>query len=361
MAVSPEIDYCGNTETLRLDLDVKAGPRAGFSIDYSGCLSDSARLTGDPTANGFAINRHIWYFDDGSVDSVQSLKKKIPAGTHPVTYRVIADMGCLHDSTRAVTTTLNPVAAFTVSDSAVCIGQPVVFTDASGYNGGQITEWHWHAGEGNPMVRTDNQPVEHSYPRQGAYRASLWVQTDTPCRSDTFFKTISVAPPPVADAGPDLSIVSGKSVTLAATGEAGADIRYRWSPAEGLSNPDILNPVASPRATTTYYLQATRYGACTSVDSMQLQVIAGLFIPNAFSPNGDGLNDTWNIPGLQGYPDFMLRVFDRYGQVIWQSSGSFRPWDGTKNGKPLPVGTYYFMLDPGDGSPRQNGSLTLLR
>jgi trimeric autotransporter adhesin len=360
-AASPEIDYCGKVEKLSLTLEVKPAPRADFNVQYSGCLSDSAALNGTPLANGFEVNRFVWYFDDGSIDSVQSLKKKIPGGRHPVSFRVIADMGCLHDSTRTVTTTLNPVASFSVSDSTVCIGQPVVFTDASDYNGGQITEWHWHTGEGEPLVQYQNQPVVQTYSRSGTFNASLWVQTNNLCKSDTVYQTVTVAMPPVIDAGPNLTIVAGQSVTLQATAEAGADIRYLWIPAHHLSNPELLNPVASPNESTTYTLVATKNGSCSVVDSMQVIILSEVFIPNAFSPNGDGLNDVWKIPGLTGYPNSFLRVFDRYGQVIFSDTGSSRPWDGTRNGKALPVGVYYYILDVGDGSTKRNGSVTLLR
>ena len=68
-------------------------------------------------------------------------------------------------------------------------------------------------------------------------------------------------------------------------------------------------------------------------------------IPNAFSPNNDGINDTWQIPALQTYTDPEVTVFNRYGQAVYRSKGYGTAWDGSFKGKRLPVGTYYYVID----------------
>ena len=84
-------------------------------------------------------------------------------------------------------------------------------------------------------------------------------------------------------------------------------------------------------------------------------------IPNAFTPNGDGINDVWHIDALVYFPDCKLSVFNRYGSIVFQSHGYPQPWDGTENGKPLPVGTYYYIISlKGDNKPL-SGSLTIIR
>ncbi|MCO5951129.1 gliding motility-associated C-terminal domain-containing protein [Mucilaginibacter flavidus] len=86
-----------------------------------------------------------------------------------------------------------------------------------------------------------------------------------------------------------------------------------------------------------------------------------IVVPNTFTPNGDGINDLWNITALLYYPDCSLSVFNRYGSVVYRSIGYGKPWDGTTNGSNLPVGTYYYILDLKNGKKPMSGSVTILR
>ncbi|AYL98715.1 gliding motility-associated C-terminal domain-containing protein [Mucilaginibacter celer] len=86
-----------------------------------------------------------------------------------------------------------------------------------------------------------------------------------------------------------------------------------------------------------------------------------LTIPTIFSPNGDGVNDVWNITNLDAYTDCLLMVFDRAGAVVFKSIGYNRPWDGTRNGRPLDMGTYYYIIDRKNNLPRISGWVFLMR
>jgi gliding motility-associated-like protein len=86
-----------------------------------------------------------------------------------------------------------------------------------------------------------------------------------------------------------------------------------------------------------------------------------IIIPNMFTPNGDGINDYWNIPVFQKNKYFTVTIFNRYGALVFSSVGYGTPWDGTYNGKSLPVGTYYYIIDPKNGGSKLTGSVTILR
>jgi len=86
-----------------------------------------------------------------------------------------------------------------------------------------------------------------------------------------------------------------------------------------------------------------------------------LVVPNAFTPNGDGINDVWNIKSLSDFPKCTVSVYNRYGSLVYQSKGYPQPWDGTSNGKPLPVGTYYYIINPNDGMRQLAGPVTIIR
>lgn len=94
---------------------------------------------------------------------------------------------------------------------------------------------------------------------------------------------------------------------------------------------------------------------------LTVHVIKTLFIPNAFSPNGDGVNDTWVIQAVRALSGFDLTVYDRTGTQIFQTNNYNKHWDGTYNGRLLPLGTYYYLIDFRDGLPKQKGYVTLVR
>jgi gliding motility-associated-like protein len=89
--------------------------------------------------------------------------------------------------------------------------------------------------------------------------------------------------------------------------------------------------------------------------------VCTIIIPNTFTPNGDGINDRWDITALVSYPYCSVNIYTRYGTLIYSSIGYPKPWDGTYNGKPLPVGTYYYLIDPKNGMKKLAGFVTILR
>jgi len=89
--------------------------------------------------------------------------------------------------------------------------------------------------------------------------------------------------------------------------------------------------------------------------------VCEVLVPNAFSPNEDGSNDTWKIPGLAGYPDCTIDVYTRHGQPVFHSKGYTTAWDGTKKGKQLPVGVYYYVITPSSDHKRLSGYVTIIR
>jgi gliding motility-associated-like protein len=92
-----------------------------------------------------------------------------------------------------------------------------------------------------------------------------------------------------------------------------------------------------------------------------VRVFKKITIPNAFSPNNDGINDLWDIKALDTYPQSTIMVFDRYGKQVFQSIGYAKPWDGAYNGKALPEGTYYYIIDLKDGQPKLSGWVLIIK
>jgi len=103
---------------------------------------------------------------------------------------------------------------------------------------------------------------------------------------------------------------------------------------------------------------------CVTVDSVTVGFThkSCLVIPNAFSPNGDGFNDTWVIEGLELYPNAELRIFDRWGTRIYYSpNAADDPWDGTFEGRVLPIDSYHYILDLNSDEKGERGNVTIVR
>lgn len=173
----------------------------------------------------------------------------------------------------------------------------------------------------------------------------------------TYNIVVTVYPVSIADAGNNTVISLGSSVTLNGTGGT----TYTWSPATGLDNPNIANPVASPLSTMMYYLTVTDGNSCVSSDSLVISVLSdyNLLIANVMTPNSDGNNDTWIIVNIEFYPNTEVIIVNNQGQQVFKSSSYNNDWDGTFNGKPLPDGTYYYFLKFATGDKVYSGAVTI--
>ena len=173
--------------------------------------------------------------------------------------------------------------------------------------------------------------------------------------------TVVVVPGPVADAGPDATINFGESTPLFGTGGGS----YVWTPDASLSNPFVPSPTAAPDVTTIYYLTVSD-GTCESTDSVTVFVLFEplLVVPNAFSPNADGTNDVFNVIALQISELLKFKIFNRWGEVIFESTSLNAGWDGTYKGEPQEIGTYIYLIEALDLNGEkifQKGNVTLIR
>ena len=179
--------------------------------------------------------------------------------------------------------------------------------------------------------------------------------------ADPKSQTLTVTQTQVSFASNTVSITQGNSIQLTPifTGDIAS---YSWVPATGLNNANIASPIASPFITTTYTLHITSTGGCQTAASITVKVLSvPISIPNTFTPNGDNINDTWNIKYLDTYPKCTVKIFTRYGQNVYSSIGYGVAWDGRYNGSTLPTGTYYYIIDLKDGTRQIAGWVALIK
>lgn len=355
---APEIDACNQTEFTSIRLIVKEGPKPDFNIADPACLADAIVFTGTSNTNGFTISNYSWRFADNTTAITQNTSKQFTtAGNQSVQYRLITSNGCISDTTKTITIHPNPTADFTISGTPFCTDKELTIRSTLG----GISQWNWDLGNGSS---TGIPPFTHHYATAGSYAVRLITTNAAGCLSTPALQNITINPTPVVNAGPDTVIRAGTAVTLPATVTPAGNYQYTWMPSTYLSSASVLNPVSTPVFSTTYSLAVIETGSgCTAKDEVMVTAVAGLFIPGGFTPNGDGKNDTWTIPGLVLYPGARMAVFNRSGQLLYESSDYTRkPWDGRFRGQLQPTGVYIYLIELKDNR-RQilKGTVSLIR
>jgi gliding motility-associated-like protein len=300
-----------------------------------------------------------WNFGDGnSSTSFNGANVYADSNAYIISLTATSAAGCVSNTSKSFNSFFKkPVADFEVSAIAICQGKETIFIDKSVAPSSNISSYLWRFGDGS--TSTDSSPVK-VYNIPGLYTISLQVTTAEGCTADTS-QVMRVYLQPKVDAGVSVFIPEGTDYQLQPVVND-TNLLFRWTPANFLSNANVLQPIFRAVQSQWLTLTATGEGNCSGMDTVRITVLKTLNVPNAFSPNGDGINDTWNIPNLADYPGNAVEVYDRYGRSVFRTIGYSMPWNGTMNGKPLPVGTYYYIIDLKQPGYRQiTGSITILK
>jgi gliding motility-associated-like protein len=157
---------------------------------------------------------------------------------------------------------------------------------------------------------------------------------------------IVVTAAPTVFAGNDIQVIKGGDAQLHATVTNTAN--FNWTPTTFLNNPNSLSPIAvMPQQTTTYTITVFNVEGCSKSDSVTVEVLPYCIkVKNAFTPNGDGVNDTWMVyDQFDCLKNVRVQVFNRYGSKVYESSNYRNEWKGTYGGQSLPDATYYYVID----------------
>jgi gliding motility-associated-like protein len=342
-------------------------PRPAFSFPAIACLpAASVSFTNlstiaDGTESSFA---YLWNFGDtgSGANNTSTVKDPIHIynGTGPfnVKLQVKSGAGCFHDTTIVVNTIHpQPKADFSFTAPAICIADNIGFLDRSTGGDGTISNWQWTFGDGNG---SSQQNPTHLYATASTFNVKLYITNSFGCNSDTVTKPFTVYPYPLVDGGPEKYVLEGGSIPLTTT-VTGANLSWLWEPATYLNSNTAAVPVSTPLQDISYKVTVSNPGGCSATDMVSVKILKGPNIPNTFSPNGDGVNETWIIEYLNTYPNCKVKVFTRQGQLVFESRGYRVPWDGTMKGKTLPIDTYYYIIEPENGRKPLTGYVTIVK
>ncbi|HEY8402160.1 MAG TPA: gliding motility-associated C-terminal domain-containing protein [Cytophagaceae bacterium] len=239
-----------------------------------------------------------------------------------------------------------------VSEDTVCAGNTITFylvnRTAENYS-----NWEDGLPQGAELINKTDTSATVTFTIAGNY--TIEIQPYHSCESSIVPLTVSVVilTPPVAFAGDDQFLDNFTTVTLDGSGSSQGNIYgYQWSANSDavINNPESIITTAesfniSTDYTLTVYTQNT--ASCMASDVVTVKVNRGeVFIPNIFSPNDDGLHDYFEIENIHFFPKAVLYIYNQWGEQIYQSQPGYRElWDGTRDGKPVPVSTYYYVLE----------------
>ena len=351
------VDSCGNlAATNVLQLNIIPSPAANAGPDKYLCRGGNITLGGNPTTTGATT---IWTGSDATVQGWLSSNQvanpgvSVPPGTVDTFFYALKTTNALCFNTDTVfvySTNGDAVAIDTTGSTRLCAGQSVkLFAQ-----GGPFVSYSWNVGGNDSTIHAS---------QAGPY--FLIVKDTLGCTDTSNVITISTVGAPTVHVYPDTLIQVGDSVMLYSDlnlGSASID-SFTWYPSVNISCLTCSNPLVAPTADQYYGLIVHSQG-CTVTDSALIQVILpnNFFIPNVFTPNGDGNNDNFYIETQSGVTVILFQVFDRWGEKV--HDGPY-PWNGTYKGKPAPPGVYVYMfklqLYGRDLAVFRKGSVTLLK
>ena len=274
--------------------------------------------------------------------------------TFQIRYRAYSGGICTNETLQTVTVNAAPRIRFDDLPPVCMEAPPYQLTEGSEL-GGVPGTW-FYSGPGI----TPTGLLSPATAGFGTHRIRYTYTSAAGC-TEFLEKLITVNPSPDVDAGPNLTVLEGGFVTIRATSKGTASgVTFSWTPPAGLDDPTKLTPVASPANDTRYLLRAVSDSGCVDTGSVFIKVLLAPVVPNTFTPNGDGVNDRWEIQYLDSYPGAVLEVYNTTGQLMYRSFGYNTPWDGTVNGRKLPSGTYYYVIDPKNRRNKMAGYVTIL-
>jgi gliding motility-associated-like protein len=319
------------------------------------------------TTKNDPIISNVWNFGDNTTSTdLEPSHTYTQPGFYIVTLTVTTQSNCTKSFSDTIRVYRTPAPNITGRDT-ICVNGAYPYSGAIAIADTAI-KWQWNFGNGQSSTQQNNNVL---YNTPGNYAIRLTATNAIGCSRDTT-KNIYVTPLPTAVAVQNpLTIPAGGGGNLAMT-YTGNIIRYTWLPTTRLSCTDCPTPFANPQYDTKYAVQIEdRYG-CQNSGEINVVVVCGkenVFIPNTFSPNGDGRNEVFYPKGTGLYRVKSMRVFNRWGEVVFEkkefpANDPSAGWNGTFKGKPASPDAYIYTMEilcENNAIIPVKGSVTLLR
>jgi gliding motility-associated-like protein len=344
-----------------------AVPAAAFTVEDANllCSNQAVKIQNRSSVDFGSVTKILLYWDAVNQPEQSDTDQNPTAGkiyaktyaksnqvqSYKIRLQAYSGGSCMNEVSQVVSLHASPTVSFTTLPSFCAGDSPFQINTAA--ETGQVPGGFIYSGTGVNATGLFNPT------RSGLFPVKALYVSDDGCR-DSAVVSARVWPMPALEPMPDVTVLEGGTAKLLPVYKA-IQPSFLWTPAQDLSNDTVPAPYTTPASDKQYTLTITETGGCTISGTVTVTVLKNLQVANVFSPNGDGINDTWHIPYINSYPGCRIDLFNRFGQKVFSSTGYLKEWDGTYNGKPLAAGTYYYIIEPGNGRGRMSGSVTILR
>lgn len=327
------------------------GSNANFGLDKKLLCDSGLVYFTDSTTFNDPVTSWAWDFGDGTSSGQQNpVHQYTVPGIYTITLVTQTMAGCIDTArlTDALKVVQSPLISIT-GDSVACVFSPLTQQGISLRNDTSAVSWLWNFPNG-ATANSQNPPTQ-VYTTPGNFTITAIATNSSGCR-DTANKGILVNPLPVIDLPGTMTILSGSSVQIPVTYSPNVST-WLWEPANGLSCTTCPQPAAGPKFNTTYIVNVVDSNSCRNSATIDVVVTckdANIFIPNTFSPNGDGSNDVFYPRGTGLDRVKVLRIFNRWGEVVFEKinfpvNDPAQGWDGRFNGKDPQAGVYVYQVE----------------
>jgi len=352
-----DTNNCSSTE--QVTITALLPPDAGFTSDIF-CLNDTTVFTTSvPSLN----STFSWNFGDGSTSSAINPQHAFASpGNYNVSQLVTNSFGCIDSAQRVVTIHALPPDPLLSFQSPVCSGNQLLVQTSSSGN----YSYAW-TGPGNFTANTQNLTRDEANISYSGVYALQITDTLTGCRSNTISDRVTVVEtpqPPLIEATTKICV--GDSLLL---GTSSSAYTYLWQGPAGFTTSMQHHKflISDANELGIYTLLISSIYGCTASNSVQINLdcdVLEVFIPNVFTPNGDGKNELIEIRE-NGLQEFQLEIYDRWGRKVYTGTSASQGWDGkVPGGAEAIAGTYYYLLTATNlqgNTFTQNGYITLLK
>lgn len=301
-----------------------------FQSSYQVCKDDSLAF---PLTNS---TKFEWIYTDTLGNGSQLLSKKFLSSEGTYQLKITDDNRCSSISPKFQLVKSNlPSIRFTIPDS-VCYQAGELLLKAMPSGGTFSGKW----------VNGESLSIRNA--GEGFHTIFYTLNANSSCVASDTFKVF--VPPVLKTDLVDEALVSSNQSYLITLKTSSNPTHIKWTPSDFLDNPSILQPTISPATEGVYRVELTDEFGCMYSDSIEIKTFSKIIIPNAFTPNDDGLNETWEIDGIELYPNVEVYIYNLWGQELFFSKGYDMPWDGRFKNKRVEAGIYFYKVDT-----KQNG------
>ena len=318
------------------------------------CIGTTTNLGSSTTASGGTPPYTYFWQPSTFLSSTNSSNPLAISCNADVLYKLMVFDAAGDTAISYTSVNINKIYTFGAGiDTGYCYGQQGGITIGASNNNNAFHTFSW-----TPSGGLNNPSSPNPIASPSTTTIYLLTVSDGVCPNNISQVTVTPFLPPYVYAGLDTTIDEGKTISLNGIGST----IYWWQPDYNIKYQNTPNPDVWPTTTITYTLYTENQHKCLSSDTIKVSVIRGdiLFFYSAFTPNYDGDNDFFYIGNIDKYPDNKLKIFNRYGKIIYNATGYTNNWDAKYLGQDVPTGTYFYILDDGK-EKTYNGTVTILR